>query len=251
MRDRVGDAVKRLWWRLTTVDKIALILLGVAAGAIATWLRTSTGEAWMPEVGVSAFFVALTISVIDRAVKRETQRGLEPLRTQAMSEMVAEWQSLTRCLTDDYLETHSGSTSLPNNLLDRLDLMSIVGEGAAPHRLASDGLPVVLRAAMGFSTALEDLRLRFGTALDVGLLYEMAGFTRSVDQVRRVFTDSADAQWQEIVLQQMVRAALSFGRRLRDVVPDERVLNLDVSPAEGPHVQFYGRVLDGWEGRPI
>src|SRR5262249_37586801 len=63
---------------LTPTVVVALVLLAVAAGAVAAGLFADAADDWMPEVATSAVFVAITITLIERAARREERHPPGP-----------------------------------------------------------------------------------------------------------------------------------------------------------------------------
>ncbi len=219
----------------------------VAVVAFLVWLCFDVADAWMPNVATGAFFVAVTVTVVQWAIQRESDRRLEPFRMRALDEIIAEWHTLCECIALDYAETHGVDVDgLPEDIFDRLQTWLDDHESAAPHRIGADGVPALIRAGLGLVAALCDVRERFGEVLGDEVLLEIEVFAKDIDSARRAFTDMLPVpdSFKQSSVWIVGHGALRLGRVLEDAVKDDRWFNHPVGWIG------YGRTWDGWEGRP-
>lgn len=234
--------------RPTPVGWAATALVLVAVVAFLVWLCFDVADAWMPNVATGAFFVAVTVTVVQWAIQRESDRRLEPFRMRALGEIVAEWRTLCECIALDYAETHGADVDgLPEDIFDRLQTWLDDHESAAPHRIGAAGVPALVRAGVGLVAALCDVRERFGEALGNEVLLEIEVFAKDIDSARRAFTDMLPVpdSFKQGSVWIVAHDALRLGRVLQDAVKDDRWFNHPVGWIG------YGRTWDGWEGRRI
>ncbi len=242
---RASGLRRRIRWP-TPVGWAAIVLVLVAVGAFLVWLLFDAADAWMPNVATSAFFVAVTVTVVERAIQRESARRLAPFRMRALGEIHAEWYTLCECIALDYAETHGVDIDgLPKDVFDRLQTWLDDHESAAPHRIGADGVPALVRAGLGLVAALRDVQERFGEALEDEVLLEIEVFAKDIDSARRAFTDmpSVPDSFKQGSVSIVAYDALRLGRVLEGAVKDDRWFNHPVGWVG------YGRTWDGWEGR--
>src|SRR6266849_9249896 len=70
--DATTAPMKRIW-KAWTVPRLAILLVGIAIVAIILDVTTKRLHAWMPNVGIGALSIAVTITVVDKLIKREDQ----------------------------------------------------------------------------------------------------------------------------------------------------------------------------------
>jgi len=67
--------------RLGPVDQAATAFATVAVAAIVGWFGARESgwvDAWLPNVATSALSIAVTITIVDRIIRREAARKLRP-----------------------------------------------------------------------------------------------------------------------------------------------------------------------------
>lgn len=121
MRPRIGQVMKAPS-RWTPTTQIAAVLVVVAAASVAAycagWL-----QAWMPNVAVGALVTAATITVIDRAVRREAQQLLQPRTDAVLRNMAIDFHLLVAGIAFDYAGAPGDRfVPLPQDALGIIDL---------------------------------------------------------------------------------------------------------------------------------
>ncbi len=92
--------------RPTPTEWVALASLAVAIGAAAMYSATSTLRAWTPNIATDAFFVAVTITVVERAIRREARRRLQPRVESVMYHTRMQMKMFASSVVIDYSGTH-------------------------------------------------------------------------------------------------------------------------------------------------
>jgi hypothetical protein len=80
--------------RLSPTTGVAFGMLFVAGVGAALWYATDSLRAWIPSISVGAVTVALTITVVDRAIQRETRNRLQPRVEGALSTAGLDFQTM-------------------------------------------------------------------------------------------------------------------------------------------------------------
>jgi hypothetical protein len=108
------------WWTPTT--KLALALVGVAVLGVATY-RHGWLHDWMPNVVIGALVVALTITVVDRAVRREAEDRIQLRVDDVMAGLGEALQELITAIVFDYVAHHRHDLKpVPADSLEMIDL---------------------------------------------------------------------------------------------------------------------------------
>lgn len=226
---------------------IALALVGAAAASVLVGVRFDFADAWVPSVATSALFVALTITVIDRAIRAEGQRRREPLRQRALWELIGEWRTLCTCIAQDYADAHSvEASSLPDNTFAVLQMwLDDHDPEDEPRRVGADGLPALVRAAVAFAACLREIRARAGDVLEPELALEIEVFAKDIDSVRRAFTDAPEppVAFLGAVVEVAVEGVLRVGQALRQALRDDRWFSWPTT------MIGYGVTRDAWLDR--
>jgi hypothetical protein len=162
-------AVHRTWDALT-VPRLAGLLVALVIIAIAVDVMTNALDAWMPNVATGAASIALTITVVDRLIKRADDARLQGRRRQAYRRLAQALLSLTQKVFMDYLGTHLHSdiemSGDPAELLRRWR----EDDPDTPRRRPPDGArPFVLEAAVEFAVTVNELQKR--TAMSCRTIY--------------------------------------------------------------------------------
>jgi hypothetical protein len=92
--------------RPTPTEWVALASLAVAIGAVAMYCVTSALRAWTPNIATDAFFVAVTITVVERAIRREARRRLQPRVESVMYHTRMQMKMFASSVVTDYSGTH-------------------------------------------------------------------------------------------------------------------------------------------------
>jgi hypothetical protein len=82
------------------------VSLAVAVGASIFYCATSTLRAWTPNIATDAFFVAVTITVVERAIRREARRRLQPRIESVMYHARMAVKMFASSIVIDYSGTH-------------------------------------------------------------------------------------------------------------------------------------------------
>jgi hypothetical protein len=165
IRPRFGRAIHQFWgaltravrqlWDALTVPILAGLLSALALVAVLIYATTNALDAWMPNVATGATSIAITITVVDRLIKRADDARVASRRLQAYRHLLEALVSLTMSVSSDYLATHLHSdiemSGDPAELLKRWREDDV----DTPRRPPPPGArPFVLDAALEFATAL-------------------------------------------------------------------------------------------------
>lgn len=103
----------------------------VSVAAVAGLVDWRVGaRAWMPNVVVGALSVAITVTVVERAIHSEERRREQPLAQRGLAAMGIALRGFTRTVIHDYGATHSASVdAVPSTILELLDLW-LAGQAA-------------------------------------------------------------------------------------------------------------------------
>jgi hypothetical protein len=101
-----------------TVGRLATGLCGLALIALLLFVFTDSVDAWMPNVATSALTLAGTITVVERLLRREEQRRLEPRLQGSLNRLGLLFTNFTPQLYNDYLRAHPDDP-----IADRMDLL--------------------------------------------------------------------------------------------------------------------------------
>lgn len=142
--------------------------------------------AWMPNVVVGALTVALTITVIDRAFRREAQRRLKPRVDDALWRIGSNFRSLVFGVAIDYAATHvdnfkpipADASAMMAHWLANADDANSASLGAAGEE------PLLIQEAESFVEPLEIIRERDREVLEPDLVRAMDEDTAAVRQSR-------------------------------------------------------------------
>lgn len=130
---------------------------------------------WGPNVATSAFTVALTITLIDRLVRREETERLAPRTTRALYTIGLGFRGLLGYIVFDYVLTHTDWDVIPTDGVAMIDLW-LAGHDTEDVRrevITGEGVPVLLSEAEAFTRRLEDVRNRDRDILEPRLVAAM------------------------------------------------------------------------------
>jgi hypothetical protein len=136
-------------------------MLAVAAASAVTYALTATLRSWMPNVATGAFFVAVTITVVERAIRRERRQRLQPRVEYVLDRLRWDLRSFLESLVVDYSGTHLGTFKpVPRDAIAFLDFWLVEKEhqDACHTPLEDSPLPLVLHAGFECANALRRSR---------------------------------------------------------------------------------------------
>ncbi len=117
-----------------TTRIVALGMVGLAAVA-GTIYGFGWAQAWMPSVVVGSLSVALTVTVVERAIHSEERRREQPLADRAFQQMGLVLRIYVPVLIADYTYTHPEDTeSLPRDVVALTDLWLAGRDDEERHR---------------------------------------------------------------------------------------------------------------------
>jgi hypothetical protein len=110
--------------RLSPVTWAAVVLIGVAVVAVVVAIASDRFDNWAPNVATEAFAIAATITVVERIVRRENQRLVQPRVGRAMRVLVFAVEWFARQCVLDYAVRHADAdtSNLPEDPLEFLAL---------------------------------------------------------------------------------------------------------------------------------
>jgi hypothetical protein len=160
----VVDAAQRIRLRgLRPVEVVAAVLLVIAATALVVGLVSDVADNWMPNVATEAFFVAVAVTVIDGAIRRQAAARLRPRVERVIEDLRWAFRRFADGVIIDYAGTHLHRyRSVPRDVLTALDqwLEDSDQHDACPLPLPeeTDRLPLVVHQGFEFANALRALR---------------------------------------------------------------------------------------------
>jgi hypothetical protein len=160
------------------VRRLAVVLLLVALIACVIDATTRSLDAWMPNVAVDAVSIALTVTVIERLLRRAHTRRLRPWTEHAYTEVYMALVTLVFGGEGD------DDSWLP-------DVRSFVDDWAIKNQLDD----YVKAAIPAFSRLLRDIRARHLHVLDVTVIVAIDHVVRVSDRlVLSAFSPPEDAE---------------------------------------------------------
>jgi hypothetical protein len=110
--EQVRRAPKQAWDWLT-LPRLTVILVVGAVLAVAVSAVSDALDAWMPNVAIEALAIALTITVVDRIVRREAHARVQPLLDHAYSDINGALTLFGYQLVREYAHTHEAHYRRP------------------------------------------------------------------------------------------------------------------------------------------
>ena len=166
---------------------IATLLGAVAIAGLVLWFTAKGLRPWTPNIVVGAVASALTITVIDSAVRREERARFRPRLEWIRDHVGAEFCVWLTTLVATYPRTHSGSARpIPSTLAEFLDLWSL--ELLRPSQAARTPFldAQLWGATRRFTAHLSDVRLTDRDVLAPALIREIDNFGSMVNAVEEV-----------------------------------------------------------------
>lgn len=176
-RDAKGRWVSRpTFW-------IAAVLAVLAGVGIWAWFHFKGGlRSWTPNIVVGALTTAVTITIIDWAIRRESKRKLRPRVEDALYWIGLSFRGLVSSVAIDYASTHLNSFKpLPDDATELLQQW--LDERANEDGLRPEALneSLILEGGIELRQAVERARERDRDVLEPDLIREMDEFTRTVN----------------------------------------------------------------------
>jgi hypothetical protein len=179
-------------WRPSQAMGAALALSAVAVAAVLVWIRWDAADAWMPNLATTAVGLAVGLTLVERILRRDERRRLEPLRKWAVWNLMPELRSYCTCLSYDYLATHSNPKPLPTDdrALYALWLEEHQTEDVDRANESGGDPPGVVRVGIALADVFGEARLIYGPEiLTVDLIEAMERFINSSKLTARMFLD--------------------------------------------------------------
>lgn len=117
--------------RLSPTTWVAVLLAMIAGLAIVIGAATAEFDNWAPNIATEALSIAVTIAVVERIVRRESERRVRPRVDRALRVLTGAYLWFSRMVALDYASTHltSDLTEVPD---DRLQCSTSGEKGSAP-----------------------------------------------------------------------------------------------------------------------
>jgi hypothetical protein len=199
-RFRTPDAFLR--WRLMTIwlprwsptRRVAAVMFLVGVVGVVLWCTTDSLRAWIPNITIGAGTVGLTITVVDRAIRREARERLLPRLEGAVSSIGTDFQMMLLAVARDYSSTHLDTfTPIPKDGVVLIEQwIDSRDEVDASRRRSDDGSPALLSSARELAAQLASARERDRDVLEPRLVRAMDDFCLSVENRR---TRSLNSSW--------------------------------------------------------
>ncbi len=161
---------------------VALVFVGV--GIVGVFLgRHATLQEWGPHIAVTAFALAITITVVEWIVRSEANARIRPRVTRAHSAMDLNLGSFMRELLSDYGATHRDTSQpIPKSARKMIELWLADQPNEDTTRVARPGqtLPALMAAATVLKSDLEEIRSRDVDVIEPGLVAAMDKFGNDV-----------------------------------------------------------------------
>jgi hypothetical protein len=137
----------------TTSVLIGLFAVGVVAIVLAAVSNLLAN--WMPNIATGALFLFVAIYVVERIVRRENQKQIQPRVDRAMNVLRTQVQMFSQVVAIDYEMTHSGQVT-PTDPAKVFELWRLERETRdMPGPPGPDGRPLVLFEALKLADAVE------------------------------------------------------------------------------------------------
>lgn len=177
--------ISRLKERLQSPGfSIALAL--VAVGGLGVYLgRHDKLREWAPNIAVTAFALAITITVVEWILRREARARLRPRVERVGQSIEVAFESFISGVCIDYAATHGARYyEIPDNAIDMLNLwLTEQDMEDRPRELqGNERLPMLADAAMECINELEESRARDLDVLEPEFVRAIDDFRQSVRQ---------------------------------------------------------------------
>jgi hypothetical protein len=124
------------------------------------YCATTTLRAWTPNIGTDAFFVAVTITVVEQAIRREEKRRVRPRVESAMYHTRLAMKMFAESVVIDYSGTHLHTfRPVERDMLDFLEQWLADADNKDACSAPIDGTySLVMHAGAELGNFLRDLR---------------------------------------------------------------------------------------------
>jgi hypothetical protein len=209
------DRLKRENWRPTYVA--ATILVVVAAAGVAVYAEHWL-QAWMPNVVIGALTVAVTITLVDAAIKGDAERRNKGRLGDALDAISYSLKGVLFDVALDYGQTHTDRHELPNGPIEVFDfwLAEEPQRDRDHHLLADSGTTMLIDGAGQLRDTLARHRTRDQDVFPTELLrtadrfIEAAENTAALAQFIRAGVYPDPQKELQEAHQQIVEAARAF-----------------------------------------
>jgi hypothetical protein len=153
------------------------------------WYTSAGLRAWIPNITVGAATVALTITVVEGAIRREARNRLLPRVEGAISTIGIDFHMMLLAVVRDYSSTHVDVFEpVPKDGVELIELwLGSHDELDAPRVRSDDGeVPAILSSGREFAEQLERERERDRDVLDPALVRAMDDFCFTVQEANDV-----------------------------------------------------------------
>jgi hypothetical protein len=202
----------------------------VAATGVALWFEDEDLKAWTPNITVAALASALTITVVDRAVRREELARRRP-RLSAVYERIGEGlDDFMYSIASDYAFTHLDDFQpIPSAVAEFMDFWIL----HADTRAELEGLSAQLfDSARKFAKVLDHVRLRDSDVIEPELISAIDTFSTAVDSAE-AFMDPVAVMFvygappPRVGLARVIEATKAFAEVLARYASDWLEVSLD------------------------
>jgi hypothetical protein len=180
---RRHDPVRSTWW-------IAIGLLAIAAVGLVLWFTAKGLQPWTPPIVIGAITTAVTITIIDSAVRREARQRIQPRVNDVLSNIGLGFQSLMLAVVVDYAGTHLDAfRPIPSDAVAMLDLWvsQVDAEDKQREAVNDANEPLLLVEGRQYADRLERARERDREVIEPDLIRAIDDLTTSVAQARVLF----------------------------------------------------------------
>jgi hypothetical protein len=139
-------------WKLSPTTSVAAALVAVAIAALVVAVTTAVFDNWAPNIATEALSIAVTVFVVERIVRREAERQLQPRRERALSVLANAFIKFSRMAHFDYAGTHLASdlSEIPEDPVEMLRVWQENYDAKdAPH-VPAGSRPLLLEEAVAF-----------------------------------------------------------------------------------------------------
>jgi hypothetical protein len=137
----------------TAIERLALVLALIAAGAVAVWLLTDAADEWMPNLGVDAASLVLVVLVVERLTKREAQTRMRLRIDPLFRDIGLELRFFLGTVAYDYAETHLDTFEpIPTDGIELLDqwLLGQSSEDAPRPKIEGFEFPALIEQGLQY-----------------------------------------------------------------------------------------------------
>lgn len=203
-----------------TTSRVAAVMVGVAIVAgLVDWLVGA--RAWMPPVAVGALTVAITVTVVERALRNEERARDKPILDVITNRVDMQLIGFIYALLSDYSVTHRDTFKpIPETLEELCDLWLDGGEDTPRPERPAGTFPSLLQDARELSNHLNGARAQYAFVIEKSPVFVDAieRFSEWVAQAsawverEKAGFGTFSAGHQATMLTRVVEAARNFAR---------------------------------------